>query len=121
MKNMIRKWKSIFPIIDLKLIQTTDSKLNYLVNYYSKDVKNLQIQFNKLTNHGYHILSLFNLQELNIDNCSGDGIQIISNSLKNLSKLVRGYVKSDLKSIIHPTLKGHFDQTFLQEQTVICA
>jgi hypothetical protein len=87
MKNMIRKWKSIFPIIDLKLIQTTDSKLNYLVNYYSKDVKNLQIQFNKLTNHGYHILSLFNLQELNIDNCSGDGIQIISNSLKNLSKL----------------------------------
>jgi hypothetical protein len=38
-------------------------------------------------------------------------------SNKYFENLVRGYVKSDLKSIIHPTLKGHFDQTFLPGQT----
>jgi hypothetical protein len=93
MKEMILKWKYIFPIQEIKIKQLMNNNmLENMIMHYSCNIKKLTISFyfySLLTNDAYHIIALLhsNLLELHITNCSGYGLTVISSSLTRLTSL----------------------------------
>jgi hypothetical protein len=91
MKEMILKWKTIFPIQEYEIKEKmTDKMLGNMIMNYSRNIKKLTVNYNQsLTMDGYFHLALLhsNLLELSINHCLEGGLCVISRSLVNLTSL----------------------------------
>jgi hypothetical protein len=94
MKEMILKWKTVFPIQEFEIKSTmTDKMLENMIIQYSHSINKLRIDNNfcnsSLTIDGYHHLSLLNpnLLELSIYGCLKGGIDAITSSLVSSLKI----------------------------------
>jgi hypothetical protein len=90
MKEIILKWKTIFPIQEFEIKKKMDDKMfENMIIYYSCNIKKLTIITSTFTMDGYHHLALLNsnLLELSIYDCLKGGIHVISSSLIYLSSL----------------------------------
>jgi hypothetical protein len=96
MKEMILKWKTIFPIQEYEINRSmTDKMIGNMVKHYSNNINKLSIPYNYfepslLTIDGYHFVALLrsNLFELSINNCLKGGLYSISHYLVNLTSLL---------------------------------
>jgi hypothetical protein len=122
MKEMILKWKTIFPIQKYKIKQSmTDKMLGNMIMNYSHNIKNLTIPFINLpllTIDGYHHMALLhsNLLELSINRCLKVGLCVISHSLVNLTSLSI----SDSPSVSREDLDSLSKLTNLEEINFLC-
>jgi Leucine-rich repeat (LRR) protein len=92
MKEMILKWKTIFPIQEYEIKHSmTDKMLGNMIINYSHNITKLAIPYNRplLTMDGYNHVALLhsNLLELVIHDCLKGGLCVISHSLVNLTSL----------------------------------
>jgi hypothetical protein len=92
LKKMILKWKRVFPIKEFTTKKTmSENMLGNMIKHYSQNIIKLNFNFDSilLTVDGYNHLAFLhtNLLELDINKCSGYGLNVISTSLINLKSL----------------------------------
>jgi hypothetical protein len=91
----ILEWKTIFPIEELRIKENiTNIMVGNMITNYSHKVKKLFLPESSMLNiDGYHFLALLHpyLEELEIEECIENGLQVISSSLINLISLTISY------------------------------
>jgi hypothetical protein len=93
MKEMILKWKKVFPIRKMEIKKSmTDKMLRNMFEYYSQQINKITIKTGSLLtmDDGYYLLHIFNsksLIDLSIESCLKGGLSLISSSFVNLTSL----------------------------------
>jgi hypothetical protein len=98
MKEKIIQWKNVFPTKYLEIGESMTSKMfKDMILHYSKKIKSITISFETIwtLKKGYRLLTLLEssiLIELNIKNCLGKELLLITSSLTDLRTLRIGHM-----------------------------